>query len=126
MENKAEMLQNRLIKYSSEIIKVARTINKDRIGDYLSNQLYRSGISPSLNYAEARSAESRADFIHKMKICLKELRETLVCLKIIEETISIESFDFTSIMKESNELIAVFVKSTYTAANRNKVIDKTT
>ena len=79
----------------------------------------RSGTSPALNYGEAQSAESRKDFLHKMKVCLKELRETFVCLKIIEKSDLYESKQKIDIAKtENNELISIFVKSIETASNK--------
>ena len=79
----------------------------------------RSGTSPALNYGEAQSAESRKDFLHKMKVCLKELRETFVCLKIIEKSDLYESKQKIDLAKtENNELISIFVKSIETASNK--------
>ena len=87
-----------------------------RAGNHLGGQLLRSGTSPALNYGEAQSGESRKDFIHKIKIVLKELRETYVCLKIIHRTKLYKSEDkIMSTMKENNELISIFVKSAETA-----------
>ena len=77
-------LEERLIEFSVLIIKVTENINNSRAGCYLSGQLIRYGTSPALNYGEAQSAESRNDFIHKLKIILKELRESLISLKIIK------------------------------------------
>ena len=70
---------------------------------------------PAPNYAEAQSAESRKDFIHKMKIALKELRETLIWLKIVERKPLCEPTKMTDITKQCDELIAIFVKSVKTA-----------
>jgi four helix bundle protein len=91
-------------------------------GKYLSGQIIRSGFSPALNYGEAQSAESLGDFIHKMKISLKELRETYISLKILCVTnISIEERLLEHHLKECNELISIFVKSIQTAErNRQK------
>src|SRR4030042_3876498 len=77
-------LEERLIDFAVDIIKLATTLPKTFAGKHLSEQIIRSGTSSALNYGEAQSAESRKDFIHKIKIILKELRETLICLKIIE------------------------------------------
>lgn len=89
--------------------------------NHLSGQLIRSGSSVSLNYAEAQSGESRKDFIHKMKIVLKELRETLVCLKIIKRAV-IKNTDpeIEKATGECNELISIFVKSIETATKNMK------
>ena len=78
-----EILEDRLIDFASRIIGLAESLPKSAPAQHISKQMYRAGTSPALNYGEARAAESRKDFAHKMKICLKELRETLVCLKII-------------------------------------------
>ena len=76
-------LEDRLIDFAARCIKVASALPGDKAGQHLMGQLTRSGTSPALNYGEAQGAESRKDFIHKMKIGLKELRETVVCLKNI-------------------------------------------
>src|SRR3990172_8157788 len=79
-------LEERLIDFAVAIIKISNCLPNNRTGNVLGNQLVKSGTSPALNYGEAQSAESRRDFIHKLKIVLKELRETLICLKIIDRT----------------------------------------
>jgi four helix bundle protein len=109
-------LQKRLIAYSVIIIKIIKELPDNREGNHLAGQLIRSGTSPALNYGEAQSAESRRDFIHKMKISLKELRESLICLEIIYEC-QLHTNEETMILakKESNELISIFVKSVNTA-----------
>jgi len=86
--------------------------------NHLSGQLIRSGTSVALNYGEAQSAESQKDFIHKMRIVLKELRESLVCLRIIYKSNLYGNEDKLLIAKKENkELIAIFVKSIETAKN---------
>ena len=109
-------LEERLIKFSVLIIEIVNEMPNSKAGNHLAGQLVRSGTSVSLNYGEAQSAESRKDFVHKMKVILKELRETFVCLKIIHlcklykaENKIIEA------EKENNELISIFVKSIDTA-----------
>jgi four helix bundle protein len=73
--------------------------------------LTRSGTSPALNYGEAQSAESPKDFIHKMKVCLKESRESQVCLKIIKRKPYLAENIVNTVLKENGELIAIFVAS---------------
>ncbi|WP_369618645.1 four helix bundle protein [Flavobacterium sp. CFS9] len=81
-------------------------------------QITRSSTSPALNYGEAQSAESKKDFVHKMGICLKELRETYVCLKIIEKAnLSTDLENLTKAKTEVNELISIFVTSIKTSKN---------
>jgi len=106
-------LEERLIDFAALIIEIGRQLPSDRVGVHLSGQLLRSGTSPALNYGEALGAESRRDFIHKLKVVLKELKETFVCLKILVRIsyLSIES----PALKECNELISIFVTSIDTA-----------
>mgnify|MGYP000212223294 CR=1 FL=1 len=83
-------LQERLIDYAVRIVKVSTSLQRSYEGKHISGQLQRSGKSPAPKYGEAQGAESPADFIHKLKIALKELRETEVWLKIIVRTGLIE------------------------------------
>lgn len=122
MEKQKYDLEDRLIDFAVLIIKIAERIGNTVAGKHLGENLIRSGTSPALNYGEAQSAESRRDFIHKMKVCLKELRETRVGLKIVKrlEFSNIESLLMEAI-PENNELISIFVKSIDTAKkNLNK------
>ncbi len=115
----APALDNRLIEFAAKIVKLADSISKINSTKYLSNQILRSGTAPALNYGEAQEAESAADFIHKMKICLKELRETFNCLKIIDLVLEEKQNELDLLKKENNELISIFVASVKTA-RRNK------
>ena len=108
-------LEERLINIAVLIVEIVESIPKTKAAGILSGQLVRSGTSSALNYGEAQSSESRKDFIHKIKIVLKELRETFVCLKIIHRTKLYKSEDKIRLaLKENNELIAIFVKSAET------------
>ncbi len=109
-------LEERLIDFSVLIVKISGGMSKNKAGSHLAGQLIRSGTSVSLNYGEAQSGESRKDFIHKMKIVLKELRETFVCLKIIYRTkLYDDQSEMDKTMIENNELISIFVRSVETA-----------
>ena len=111
-------LEERLITFSVLIIEIVNEMPNTKAGNHLSRQLVRSGTSVSLNYGEAQSGESRRDFIHKMKVVLKELRESFVCLKIIHRTKSYKTeMKIENALKENNELISIFVKSIETAQN---------
>ena len=123
MERKFD-LEERLIDFAVAIIKVAEALPKTYAGNHLAGQLTRSGSSPVLNYGEAQSAESRNDFIHKMKVALKELRETNNCLKIITKLNWINNDSISNALKECNELISIFVKSIETAKKNNVAIKK--
>lgn len=76
-------LEERLIDFAVRIIRTVESLTKTKVGNHVAGQLIRCGTSLAHNYGEAQSAESRADFIHKMKVCLKELRETRVWLIMI-------------------------------------------
>jgi four helix bundle protein len=109
-------LEERLINFSVSIIGIVNKVPKSQTGRHLSGQLIRSGTSVALNYGEAQSGESRKDFIHKLKIILKELRETMVCLKIIERThILADKRILEEVKNENNELISIIVTSIKTA-----------
>ncbi len=122
MENKFD-LEERLIDFASVIIDTSEALPKTRAGDHLGGQLLRSGTSPALHYGEAQAAESPADFIHKMKVCLKELRETYNCLRLINKKNWVRE-GLVAVLKQSNELVANFVASVATAQRNNRTGDK--
>ena len=108
--------EERLINFAVLIIEIANEIPNTKAGNHLSGQLVRSCTSSALNYGEAQSGESRKDFIHKIKVVLKELRETFVCLKIIRRTkLCKTEMKMQTALKENDELISIFVKSVETA-----------
>ena len=111
-----EELQDRLIAFTATINDLSRNLNGSTIARHISDQMTRSSTSAALNYAEARSAESRKDFIHKIKIVLKELRETEVSLRIIQSN-HVCKFEekLSKCMKENLELISIFWKTVETA-----------
>jgi four helix bundle protein len=115
-ERKTFDIEARLVNFAVCIIRLAETLPKTRIGNHVAGQIIRSGTSPGPNYGEAQSAESSPDFIHKMKICLKELRETRVWLLIIAQVNLIESAPKLDwLIDENNQLISIFVTSIKTA-----------
>ena len=120
MERKFD-LDERLINFAVSIIDIAESLPKSFSANHIGSQLVRSGTSPALNYGEAQCAESRNDFIHKMKIATKELRETYNCLKIIYKKNWISQQKLDLILNENNQLIAIFVKSIDTAKKNNLV-----
>ena len=120
-KNKKFDLEERLIEFAVLIIEITENLYTTRAGNHIAGQLVRSVTSPALLYGEAQSAESRNDFIHKLKILLKELRETLIALKIIKNVPLTKKFDLVDKgMIECNELIAIFVKSIETARKNNE------
>jgi len=115
-------LENRLVEFSVFIIEIINEMPNSKAGNHLSGQLVRSGTSASLNYGEAQSGESRRDFIHKLKVVLKELRESFVALKIIHLAKLYKSEEkIIRAKKENDELISIFVKSVETAQKNEKM-----
>jgi four helix bundle protein len=120
-DNRQFDLEDRLIDFAVRIVRLAESLPKSKVGNHIAGQLIRCGTSPAPNYGEAQGAESRADFIHKMKICLKELRETRVWLLMIKKANLIKTASkLEPLLDENNELIAIFVKSVETAKQNIK------
>ena len=120
-DNRVFDLEERLIDFAVRIIQLAESLPKTRVGNHVAGQLIRCGTSPASNYGEAQSAESRSDFIHKMKICLKELRETRVWLVMIVRASLIKpASKLDSLIQENDELISILVTSVKTAKNKAK------
>ena len=114
-------LQDSLIDYAVRIIKVSEQLPDTKAGKHVSSQILRSGTSSAPNYGEAQSAESRADFIYKLKIALKELREIEVWLKIIIKAKLIQpSTKLSPLLQETDELISILFKSIDTAKKKNE------
>lgn len=113
-------LEDRLIDFALQVDEIIEEQPNTKLANHIANQLVRACTSPALNYGEAQSAESMKDFVHKLKIILKELRETRVCLKIINKKPLIESDLVKDAFDENNQLIAIFLKSIDTA-NKNSI-----
>jgi four helix bundle protein len=108
-------LEERLIDFAVRVITVVEALPDTKAGRHIAGQLVRSGTSPAPNYGEAQSAESMDDFVHKLKIALKELRETNIWLRIVKKKPLCSPKKLESLIQECNELIAIFVKSIQTA-----------
>jgi four helix bundle protein len=120
-DDKTFDLEDRLIDFAVRIIRIAEALPKTKVGNHIAGQIIRSGTSPASNYGEAQSAESRPDFIHKMKVSLKELRETRVwLLMIVRANLLKPASKFELLIDENNQLISIFVKSIETARRKNK------
>ena len=109
-------LEERLIDYAILISDLVEQLPNTKLANYIGGQIIRSGTSPALNYGEAQSAESVNDFIHKLKIILKELRESNICLKVLLRKSYPNVNDLLiAAQTETVELISIFVKSIKTA-----------
>ena len=124
---KTNELEDRVIDFAVSIVNIVEEIKQSYAGNYYGNQLIRSSGSPALNYGEARSAESHKDFVHKMGICLKELRESHNCLRIIFRA-NLFIGDEQKILKvldENNQLVSIFVASIKTSkSNNSKIVNR--
>ena len=113
-------LGERLLEYSVRIIKVVEQLENTKVGKHVATQLLRSGTSPYPNHGEAQSAESPKDFIHKLRISLKELRETQRWIKLVQRVPLLKKPELLDdILQETEELIKIFVTSIKTA-EKNK------
>ena len=114
-------LEESLIDFAVRIIRIAESLPKTKVGNHVAGQLIRCGTSPAPNYGEAQSAESRSDFIHKMKVCLKELRETKVWLIMIVRANLLKSkSNLEPDINENDELISIFMASIKTAKQNKR------
>ena len=111
----ADQLEDRLIEFAVRIIKLSSLLPKTPAGKHVSGQILRSGTSPAPNYGEARGAESRADFVHKVRIVFKELNETSIWLRIIHRSEMLKAELLVDIVAENRELCKIFAKSLKTA-----------
>ena len=114
-ESKPQELQQRLVSFSSEIVHLTAKLPKTQQGSHISKQLLRCGTAAAANYAEARGAESRSDFIHKLRIVLKELNETAVWLQLILKTCLLPRDKLIAIVAENEHLCRIIAASVKTA-----------
>ncbi len=118
---RGEELSERLIDFSVRAIKLCGALPKSYTGRHIANQLVSSGPSAGANYEEARGAESNADFLHKLGVALKELRESLYWLKVIQRSEMLPSNRMRRILQEADELCAILVTSIKTAKKKRMV-----
>lgn len=105
----AQLLEDRLIEFAVQIIEMSTKLDNSYVSQHFLKQIIRSGSAPALLYGEARSAESIKDFRHKVSLVLKELRETIINLKIINRAKLVNAPHLEKIEAENNELISIFV-----------------
>jgi len=117
----SDQLEERLIEFAGRIIGLAGTLAKTFQGQHIARQILRSGTAGAANYAEARGAESRADFIHKMRLVQKELNETSVWLRVILKSSLVSPDLIVAIVAENKELARIVTASIRTARRRATV-----
>ena len=112
-------LEDRLLAYAAMIVRLVERLPNTRTGNHIAGQLLRSGTSPLSNHAEAQAAESPPDFVHKLRICLKELRESKRWLRLVRKVpLAKPSSTVDAALGETEELIRIFVASIRTAEKR--------
>jgi four helix bundle protein len=115
---KASEIEERLIDFAVRVIKVADALPKSPVGKHVAGQLLRSGTSPAPNYAEARGAESMNDFVHKLRIALKELNESCVWLKMICRAQLMDKKRLNDLIDENEQLCRILNASVKTAKKK--------
>jgi four helix bundle protein len=114
-------LENRLLNYAVMILKVVEQLPNTRTGNHIAGQLVRCGTSPLPNHGEAEAAESAADFAHKLKICLKEFRESKRWLLLIQRArLLTDAAQLCATLQETEELIRIFVASLRTVERQKQ------
>lgn len=114
-------LEERLLEFAVHVVKLTKTLSNDYADRHIGNQLLRSGTAPLSHHGESQGAESPADFIHKLRLALKELRETDRWLKLIARAkLAPADSDLPNLMSETDQLIRIFVKSIATAEMRRQ------
>jgi four helix bundle protein len=109
-------LEERLLEFSARIVRLSERLTKTDAGRHVGNQILRSGTSPYANHGEAEDAESIDDFIHKLKICLKETRETWRWLRLIQRVpLTTKPHLLDPLIDEADQLIRIFRQSVITA-----------
>jgi four helix bundle protein len=108
-------LEDRLLEFSARVIRSVDAMPNTRAANYLAGQLLRCGTSPYGNHGEVEAAESRKDFVHKLKVCLKELKETRRWLRLIAKSSMMPAPKMTRILDETEELVKIFFSSIRTA-----------
>src|SRR5678816_2157566 len=111
-------LEGRLLNYAAEIIRFTEKLPNTRAGNHIAAQLLRSGTSPLSNHGEAESAESHDDFVHKLKVCLKELRESRRWIRLVQRIHILPANQTAALESESDQLIRIFVASVRTSKGR--------
>jgi four helix bundle protein len=122
MSEFSDSLSERFLNFAVNIMKLDSQLCKTYSGRHIYGQLFRAGTSAGANYEEARAGESRADFIHKMQLVLKELRESNFWIKLIisSKLITTQEEVLKFLLKESMELAGITVKSVLTAKSKKE------
>ncbi len=116
----AEKLADRLLSFNGDIVKIWPSLKKNYIGRHVFGQLFRASSSSGANYEKAGGGESRADFVHKMQVVLKEIRESAYWLRLIQHISLLPDETICPLINEASELVKIFSKTVVTIKSSNK------
>ena len=119
--SRADNLEDRLVQFAVDVVALVEQLPQTPQTKHIANQILRSGTAAAPNYGEARAAESRADFVHKLKICLKELNETSIWLRIIQKSFTVYRDFVHKLIAENKELCKILVASIQTARRNDSL-----
>jgi TIGR02436 family protein len=119
--SRADNLEDRLVQFAVDVVALVEQLPQTPQTKHIANQILRSGTAAAPNYGEARAAESRADFVHKLKICLKELNETSIWLRIIQKSFTVYPDFVHKLIAENKELCKILVASIQTARRNDSL-----
>jgi len=114
-------LDERLLTYGARVIKLVESLPRTLVGRRIGDQLLRSATSAGANYEEARGAESRSDFVHKMQVALKELRESHYWLRLLMKAEILPVDRLADLLDEATQLRAILSKSLATTKGKARV-----
>src|SRR5215831_7847728 len=109
--SRADDLERRLVQFAIDVVELVGDLPQNAQAKHIASQILRSGTAAAPNYGEARGAESRADFVHKLRIALKELNETAIWLRILQGSIAENTDLLTRLVAENTELCKILVSS---------------
>ena len=113
-------LEDRLLEFAVRLTKLVDALPNSRTGNHVAGQLLRCGTSPFANHGEVQAAESRKDFIHKLGVCFKELKEVRRWLRFIARIELVPPRRLRPLLIENEELIRIFSASIKTAEKNAK------
>lgn len=121
---KGDDIADRLLDFAVQVLRIIAALPKTPPARHIAKQLTRSATAPGAHYDEARSAESRADFVHKVKIACKEMRESHYWLRVIQRARLLPKLDLAPTIDEARQLAAILTASANTASRKQTAFAK--
>jgi four helix bundle protein len=117
---KGDNIATRLLRFGASVVRLVGHLPQDRPGKHIGDQLLRAATSGGSNYEEARSAQSRRDFVHKVSLAAKEMRESIYWLGLVEQAGLAPTHDVAALRREGTELVAILMSSAKTARSSDE------